>query len=581
VGFNDQQHDFLAERLVRRVRFDRDRTALLLLTFFSEGLLDTVKDLGSILVNSSSFALGKKNSANDIVCGVISMISQNFLNASKLAHQTVLPTLIEMLDDLELRKCATKAIVHLIRDKAVLPNGFLDAFVRLPVTETNARGFVKILAEVVYSKKFDFSEVFETAIRLIADPLSPPAVKAWAIGLVYDLHGPNGDEAGTSFDLCLPVCLSLLLGDDPSSFGAAVRYLSLFAEVIDYPTIAPRLVAISLGDAPSDPPTQRVVAHYLSVICKLRSAAFPREVLDRFLDDRDPLFAARALTVLRMQSRVVRFGRQGRCGRCQRLPPRRDEVRQEARGVLPSILGVVFGILQGRVALLEHNFPFDYDYPRFKLYKFLRVCVEQFPAEAAPIVRELIDWVSSISKAVLPKLTKPLNSALRLNLLDATMAAHLWAFAFKRLTEDWHDTDAASSLLAILVNRRLLYPAVCPVERLVGFMCFMLDDDQSDEMLFFLPTVFVDLAANETQRLPIDDHVFETIFGLMREQTFDWDFAAMAKSVALLCERAGFLYGFHNAAARMFAHFLTKNDQELTEMGFTSEILDAIAGGIE
>jgi hypothetical protein len=89
----------------------------------------------------------------------------------------------------------------------------------------------------------------------------------------------------------------------------------------------------------------------------------------------------------------------------------------------------------------------------------------------------------------------------------------------------------------------------------------------------FLPAVFLDIAANESGRLPIPDSIFEEILALLASEQFQWNYSAMTATVAAICERTGFLYEFQLSAATMFAHFLTKSDCELRERGFESETL--------
>jgi hypothetical protein len=211
------------------------------------------------------------------------------------------------------------------------------------------------------------------------------------------------------------------------------------------------------------------------------------------------------------------------------------------------------------------------------LYRFLSVYIEKLSSQAIPIVSELVYWISSVSQRVLPKLAKPLNVGIKRALLDHKTAIDLWEMLLERLKDEWDESNVCTSLLGLAVNLRIRYPEDCILRDLLSILQFMWEsDDRDEELMAFLPTVFLDIAVNETEKIAIPEVVFEDIFGLMASEEFDWEFEKMVGTVANICEKTGFLYEWQMAAGMMFAHFLTKNEEELREQGFTSEIVNVI-----
>jgi hypothetical protein len=86
--------------------------------------------------------------------------------------------------------------------------------------------------------------------------------------------------------------------------------------------------------------------------------------------------------------------------------------------------------------------------------------------------------------------------------------------ALERLQEEWDESSVCSCLLALAVNLRIRYPDACHLPELLALMQFMWDsEDRDDELIEFLPIVFLDIAVTETEKLSVTEQILEDING--------------------------------------------------------------------
>jgi hypothetical protein len=240
---------------------------------------------------------------------------------------------------------------------------------------------------------------------------------------------------------------------------------------------------------------------------------------------------------------------------------------------------LLFGILQGRFALLEHNMTFDYDFAHFKFYKFARQYIRTFHDRSAVVVHELVDWIDAISTSLVPKLISAINTGVGYNVFDDRLAGRVWHLALDRLKREWDNTTVSLSLLALLVNVRCVRPSSCNLDELMEQLQFMWEAEDSDEeILSFLPVIFLDLAVNEEGKIPVGNDIIEQILELIGKRQFDWNYAKMVSEVIVLLREKGTNYDVWYSAAMMFAAFLTLNDEELGELKFTAEMVQEMGG---
>jgi hypothetical protein len=511
------------------------------------------------------------------------MLAEEFLSCAQMVGGSILPILLRLLPEEPQR--AAKAIRKLVRVGAAQPMRFMaDLIAKKP---EDPKSYFKILTAMVNSgSKFDVPKLLQFCHRVLEDADLPPQVRSLALGTVCDLHFFNESVVESSFELCFEVSQHLI---DQTVACEAVRFLSTFSDKIEFGPLFPRLFEIAAGRVPCDPPDQRVIAHYVSIICSQKGVPFPAPILYQYLGNPDVAYQTRALVILRLtlataedtsallaQAALIAKTTSSSFFVNEFLLLACEYLRQR-HTTCDEIDDVLFGILQGRIALLEHNLPFDYDAPQFKLYRLLCCYIELFPKNAAPIVCDLAYWTSAVSRRVLPKLAKPLNLGLKLSLLTPKTATDLWQLLLERLADEWHDSSVCTCGLGLAVGLRDRYPGACNLPDLLAFMQFMWEsEDRDEELMDFLPAVFLDICVNEREKLPIPDAIFEEIFALIETEQFSWNYPTMTTTVAAICEASGFLYEFQIPAAMMFAHFITKSDAELRKQNFEPEQLAAL-----
>jgi hypothetical protein len=284
--------------------------------------------------------------------------------------------------------------------------------------------------------------------------------------------------------------------------GIVGRFFSIFWEQVGDAETLQRQIEIAAGEVPCPIVDRRILAQHVSVICGEVGVPFPAAVLHSYLDSGDHLFQTAAVSIIRRTVSTAEdlpalLAKSAAVAKTTNFAPFVNEFLLLAQSYLSTyrrtcseIDDVLFGILQGRVALLDHNFPFDYDYPAFKLYTFLCSYIELLTERGANCLRACV---------LAPEAGQTADVGSRLAFLKPRSASGLWEMSLERLKEEWNESSICSCVLALTVNLRIRCPSACNLSDLLAHMQFM---------MAFLPTVFLDIAANETEKLPISKQIF-------------------------------------------------------------------------
>jgi hypothetical protein len=579
--FGEEEATALGALLVHNMKAGDDCASLLLLSLYAPAVSDYVKHFDSIVVQAVAFELSSPTSCKEVVCFLVGCNAERFLSHRIAVRYSVVPSLLSLLADADLSKFAAKAFNELVDSVAVEPRRLLDPLLEMgPSLVSNfqtAKYFFKVLGHMIdRDADFDYELLHQFCCDLLADPSVCLGSKAFALSVVSDVRIEKPELAESSTELCQSVSLDLLECESGFVFPILTRYLSLFAATIDSAPFEATLVGICLGNPVCTPKEQGIVIHYVAVMCSRIDRPFPSEVMQRLLTETDERFHIRAIVVLRhvlknlpdvhdVFHQCVEIAKVSQSAKLvNEMLLTAMEYLAEFGEVSEDIDQLVFGILQGRFALLEHSMTFDYDFEKFKFYKFVTQYVRTYRMRSAPVVRELVDWIDAISDSLLPKLVVPINVSIAFDVVDERLAGRLWNIALDRLRHESDHSLISGSLLALLVNVRCCQRSVCNLEELMEFLRFMWQEaeDADDEILSFLPEAFLDLAVNEEAPIPVGPDILERILELMGERRFDWRYAKMVNEVMVLLNEKGEIYNVWFSAAKMFAQFLTLSPEE-------------------
>lgn len=618
-NFNDQATEYMFSFLSKNLIRLFDDVSIYIYSLYYPLFEDVTNDAGLYLIKSINLAFSSAGSNKSILCFAISQIAEQYKTRSNILHNSVIPAIINTfaLNDNECSRYASKALAKLYQTGTVQLSSYLSKYLLFfdehILTIPNyslycLKKYFKVLGMIIdmqndpeSNEKIDKSLIFQFVQKYACSESMSLEVKAFILDLCTKLSKAFSleFEEYDLNDICLSLTENLLQSNISFSYPIVAEYI-LFSEKVprinEYFRI---LVDISLGKMTNEPKIIRVTSYLTAMISsEYDDLHFPVEIIAQQLsvqnEDTD-IYQSRAINNLQftfsqyddatlnaLLQRIIQISKVSRSSNVvdDTFVLLKYLIKEKTEFAFPFASDLILSTIQGRISLLDHNFPFNYDHSKFKFYKCLSSFISHYKAQSANIILELIDWIPLASEDILPKIIKPINRALAVLAIPSNGVPILWNTLLVKLRQDWHNTDLANYLLGCLVNLLIDYPTICNSDDLISQMKDMWEAND-DEMVLILPQIFFDIWANTDTEIPFDlYHKFTDL--LMKEEFKDWCYPLMIKYLIKIVtkENKDLDDDYYIDAASVIARFLLKDDNEKQNLEFNDQIISEMKNAL-
>ncbi|OHT06074.1 hypothetical protein TRFO_05733 [Tritrichomonas foetus] len=615
--FIEQAIDILYNTLSKNLQTQFDDASIYLFSLYFPLFEDHYKDAGMILIRAINLAFSSLESNKAILCFAAAQIADQYKVRSKILKNNVLPSILNTIalnDEISL-KYATKALITFQNSCHVFTTSILQSYLHkfgLLFQENGnykiqcIKRYLQVLDHLVSSEDedIDIIEIIHfTASYIDTNRPTPLDVRAYFLDLCTSIFRsyPNEFEQLSEFAKLTSIALlspSNLTENDCTniSFGfpIAAKFATFSASFENLEEIQACLLEISKGRIPCNEKNIRVTSYYAAIIAYTKNLPFPIEIIEQYLSSNDDKYQSRALvnlryiyktykndgTLMKLLNQIVSltklstsvvfvdaaFSLFKKILKSKKNP-------ELVENIYPVCTDLLYSTSQGRIALLEHNFPFNYDHKSFKFYKFLTMYIEKYKTRAIPLINEIIDWLPLVSTRILPKLIKVINNTLNCDVLPADSVAILWVTLMKLLKENWYDTNIANYLLGCTVNLLLYYPTMCNIHDLMSQLDYMWESND-DEMILILPPIYFDIWANTS--VPVTGSHFQIFLEkILQEQVDEWSYPLMIKLLIKIISKEE-NHDFIFDGCLVISHFLLKSENELQDLEFDEEMIETM-----
>lgn len=576
LEFTDEQKAFMSEILLGLVKENQNDTALLLLAFYSDNLGEFVPDSTSFIFRCIMRRVLVHDSNKFCLFSAIAYNANSFITFGKIIVDKILPTLINYLEIPTSN--ASKALIKLIKANIIACKHELDVFYQ-QFNTINHDTYFKILRTLIAeSEPKDLVDVINLVAQLLDNEQIDIRFAARVLEVCNVLDYIDNELINNFVDRCTDIAYFIINGDDSFGFPIAAEYLFQVAKSIKDESMYQRLLMISNGSIQCEKPEEQILTSlYTSCLAEQYNYSFPIEIVNSFLQKgeryqveamiimkhiydtqpNDVINAFSAALPLILTTTSSQFVNHAFITAIYIL-----EKNDKPIDAIDSILWTT---LQGRIEILSHNFPNDYDWKGFKLYKFIRKYIKTFPSKSQQIISVLIDWLPTIANDSLPKLIKPILSAIAQKHLSDSQLSNCWNFMLDRLKIDWDNNDTLQSLLACLVTIHEFYPQKSNFSDIHAILQFVWEESEEDEEVIELVApilIFVYQLQDTNTDIYIDSTLFHKIVQLMIEKQYDWDYKDIIMNIVNLYEKRGTKLDFQIEIAEVLIHFLILNEIE-------------------
>lgn len=611
--FSDQAIEHMYSILSKSILKNCDDVSIYIFTLYFKLFEELRKDSGLFLIKSINLAFSTLESNKSILCFAVFQIAEQYKTRSRLLSNSVIPSLIKSftINNDECSKYASKAFRKLYQTQTIQPSVYLNEYLELfdelkkipDYSPYSMHKYFKVLYTIVSLKDeedndddmqdiFDESIILEFAKRNIFDAELQLGIKTFILELCTSLiksfpckFSPLNDEASS-------LAVGLLKSNIYFSYPVAAEFI-LFSNDFKLEGIYDRLIEISKGAITAetiDDKIIRITSYYTAVIASQNeSCKYPVEIIQEQLKSKDSFYQSRAImnlqfvyskyddeTLAELIAYIIQLSKVSQSSSVvdSTFVLLKKLMKQKPDFSFQFASDLILATIQGRIALLDHNFPYNYDHRKFKFYKCLSSYIKHYKNRSVDFVLELIDWAKITSEEILPKIIICLNRALEFSVVPGNKIQILWETLLEKLKENWRNTDLANYLLGCLVNMLIEYSNICNSKDLMDQMEYMYTESQEeddDEIILILPPIFLDIWSNTD--VEITHSLFHDFSNLIiSEQVNDWSYPLILNYYNKIVNREPDPYIIKDAAY-VLAHFILLDKEKMDEMEFQEDLI--------
>ena len=601
---------YLFSNLSTNLQQKFDSTSIYLFSLYFTLFEDVYNDAALILIRAINLAFSSFEANKGILCFAISKLPQIYLTRSKILKRNIIPALLNTIsfNDEIIMKFMKDAFISLLESNSASPSYFLDNFISsfnylLPKENVNQgyninciHRYLKVLNYILKNEKDEnyILNISKFAQRILLSNSIPLDIKVYFIELSKNLINDHYDSIKESEESISIIAYNILFSDIYIGYPIVAEFMLYSNSFPDLPNSFSRLIDISLGKIVNEPKIIRLTSYFAALFTNLYSNEtskyeYPTEILINYLQTNDVIFISRAITNLlylykfysyeilcNLLTQILNLAKENDSSilvnnallLCRKLIKKKNDDSQTK--YFNQVTEFIYSVLLGRINLLDHTFPFNYDSTQFKLYKLLLKYIENQNTTSLSIVLQLIDWLPLASNKIIPKIAKLINKAFSIDLIPCDIVKKIYQLLLDLLQEYWRDTEIANCLLALLVTILQYYPNGCNPDNLINQMNYMWES-KDDEMILILPPIYFDIWANID--IPIQLTSFHTCATLLiQEQCDQWSFPLMIQYILKIVDKEPF--ELITDCALVISHFLLKTKEELVNLDFNDEIIE-------
>lgn len=613
--FSDQSVSHMFSILSTNLLRNFDDVSIYIYSLYFPLFEDTQNDPGLFLIKSINLAFSSAESDKSILCFAIYQIAEQYKTRSRMLRNSVIPSLIETftLNNDSCSKYASKAFIKLYQTSTILPSAYLNDYLQKFDEIINSipdyslyslKKYFKVLYTIVALKNeddidekkdiYDESIIFDFVKHYILDENLTLAVQAFLLELCTSLNKSFPSQFEQLTEIASSLAIKLLESDIPYSYPIAAEYI-LFSEDFDsLEQVFQRLIEISEGNVTKENKFIRVTSYYTAIISSQNEGfGYPIEIINKQLSSQDYIYQSRAITNLQyvfpqyedkvlseLMHRVIQLAKTTSSSVVvdNTFILLKQLIKEKTEFAIQFALDLIMATIQGRIALLDHNFPYNYDHSKFKFFKCVTSFIKHYNQQEndlkfqlTSIIIELIDWIPIAAEEILPQIIKSVNRAIEVCAVPADEIPKLWHYLLKKLEDLWRNTDLANYLLGCLVNMLVTLPDICDSKELMDQMNHMWEE-KDDEMVLILPPIFLDIWSNTNTE--ITTSLFRTFVDItLKEQCNDWSYPLILNFFAKIIERDEELDpDVIIDSALVFANFIFKDEENKEKLEIDEEL---------
>lgn len=620
ANFNEQYVEYMFSILSKNLLKDFDDVSIYLFSLYFPLFEDPEKDSGLFLIKSINLAFSSLTSNKSILCFAIYQIAEQYKTRSRILSNSVIPSLISIftLNNDECSKYSSKAFIKLYQTHTLQPSVYLNNYLALFDTLKtipsyslySMKKYFKVLCTIVALKDedddnseqkiFDETLILEFVQKNIFDSELILEFKAFFLELSTALLKSFPNKFEPLNDSASLLAKTLLESNVYFSYPIAAEFILFSENFPELDIIYNRLIDISTGKFTEEKVEDEIIrttSYYTAIISsENQEFQYPIEIINEQLHSEDYFYQSRAILNLQfifpkyndeilteLLSYIIQLSKVSQSSVVvdSTFILLKKLIKMKTEFAFQFALDLILSTMQGRIALLDHNFPVNYDHRKFKFYKCLSSFIKYYKDKSANFVLELIDWAPIASEEILPKIITCINRALEFtveaSIIPQSKIPILWETLLERLKENWRNTDLANYLLGCLVNLLIEYPDICNSKDLMDQMEYMYSESQEendDEMILILPPIFLDIWSNTNA--PIVRSLFHEFSDyIIAEQCNDWDYPLTLNYYVKIVNndnREPDPYIITDASC-VLAHFILADNEKKQELQFNEEMI--------